>query len=478
MVVGYVLLVASALLATTVVVRQVLHQRLDREIDLELAQEVEELRALSGGTDPATGEPFADDAEAILTTFLSRSIPFDGEAFFTLVDGVPRAYSPRDVPAQLLDDDDLVARWATITEPLRLDVATAAGEARTLAVPLVVGDDTTPAGTFVVAWFPADELAAIDGAIRVIALVAAGALVVTTALGWWLAGRVLRPVHELTATAQRITDTDLAARIPVEGDDELAHLGQTFNAMLDRLEAGFGSQRAFLNDVAHELRTPITIARGHLELLGDDPAERAEAIALVTDELDRMARYVDDLLVLAKAEQPRFLAARPIDVGELALDWLTRVEALADRRWRLDAVPEPGAAICEADPDRLTQAVLNLVGNAVEHTGPDDEIGIGVDVVDGWCRIRVRDTGPGVDPAVRHRIFERAARAPGSRAARPEGSGLGLAIVAAIAHAHEGRAEVADTPGGGATFTLALPTVRATADRAAPGRPTPVEETA
>lgn len=457
-VVGYLLLLATALGTSTIVVDRLLHDRLDREIELELAQETEELRALAGGVDPFTGEPFGDDAEAILTTFLQRSIPFDGEAFFALVDGVPRAYSPNDVPAQLLDDPALVERWGSITEPLRVDLSTDAGEARTLAVPLLVGDDDDrPAGTFVIAWFTERDVEAIDNTVRVILAVAATALVVTTALGWWLAGRVLRPVQEVTDTAQRITEADLSRRIPVEGDDELARLGTTFNAMLDRLESGFATQRQFLNDVAHELRTPITIARGHLELLGDDPVERAETVAVVTDELDRMSRYVHDLLVLAKAEQPDFLAARPVDVGELALDWLGRAEALGDRAWRLDAAPDPGTAVCTADPDRLTQAVLALATNAVQHTGPGDEIGIGVDVADGWCHVRVRDTGPGVAPDQRRRIFERAARAPGSRADRPEGTGLGLAIVSAIAQAHGGHAEVVDTPGGGATFVLRLP---------------------
>jgi signal transduction histidine kinase len=324
----------------------------------------------------------------------------------------------------------------------------------------VVGDADRPAGTFVVAWFTERDTDAIANTTRVILAVAGTALLVTTALGWWLAGRVLRPVQEVTDTARRITDADLSRRIPVQGDDELAHLGTTFNAMLDRLESGFANQRRFLNDVAHELRTPITIARGHLELLGDDPAERAETVGVVTEELDRMSRYVDDLLVLAKAEQPDFLATRPVDVGELALDWRARVEALGERTWRLDAAPEPGAVICTADPDRLTQAVLALTTNAVQHTGAGDEIGIGVDGggPDGGCRIWVRDTGPGVAHDQREHIFERAARAPGSRDDRPEGTGLGLAIVAAIAHAHGGRARVVATPGGGATFVLHLPT--------------------
>ena len=111
----------------------------------------------------------------------------------------------------------------------------------------------------------------------------------------------------LADTARSISETDLTRRIPVSGRDEIAELARTFNAMLDRLEAAFATQRAFVSDASHELRTPITIVRGHLELLGDDPQERRETIALVTDELDRMSRFVDDLLLLAKAERDDFL---------------------------------------------------------------------------------------------------------------------------------------------------------------------------
>jgi len=487
-VVGYVLLVAAALGATTLVVRQVLLNRLDAEIERELAQEVDELRLLVGGRDPETGEPFGADTAAVFDTFLSRNVPLDREAFFTIVDGRPHAYSPLDVPVQLLDDADRVARWAALTEPLREDLDTAAGEARVVAMPLL--RDGAAAGTFVVAAFPDQDQREIDQALLVIARVGGIALVITTVLAWALAGRVLQPVGELTATARRITDTDLAVRIPVTTDDELGRLGSTFNAMLDRLEAGFAGQRAFLNDVAHELRTPITIVRGHLEVMGDDPADRVETVELVTDELDRMSRYVSDLLVLAKAEQPDFLAPDPVDLGELGEDLLTRARALGDRRWVLDAAPRPGREWAELDAERITQAVLNLAGNAVEHTDAGDEIGIGVTVArtagsapddadaprHPWrrwwpghtrstaprrahaeARIHVRDTGPGIDPEIRATLFERSARAATSRARRPEGTGLGLSIVAAIAEAHGGTVAIESTPGHGATFTIVVP---------------------
>jgi two-component system OmpR family sensor kinase len=453
-VVASVVLLAAALLTSTLVVRQVLYAQLDREIEDELAQEIEEVRALTSGNDPRTGMPFGADVAAVFETFLSRSVPARDEAFFTVLDGRPHL-STAAPPAQLLDDPALVAKWAAAAEPTREDVSSSAGEARTLAVPLRLEGAT--AGTFVVAIFPADRRDDIAEAVLVITVVGGIVLVISSFIAWSLAGRVLRPVAELTATARRITDTDLTARIPQTGDDELARLGGTFNDMLDRLEDAFGSQRAFLSDVAHELRTPITIVRGHLELLGDDPAEREETVSLVTDELDRMARYVDDLLLLAKAEQPDFLRPEAVDAGELALDLAARVRGLGERVWTLSACPDVGDCQIVADPARLSQAVANLAANAVQHTADGDEIHLSVRCRPDAVEFEVRDRGPGVDESVLATVFDRHRRGERSRERRPEGSGLGLAIVSAIAHAHGGLVSVASRPGEGAAFTISVP---------------------
>jgi signal transduction histidine kinase len=138
-------------------------------------------------------------------------------------------------------------------------------------------------------------------------------LLVGSVLAWLLADRVLRPVKTVTESARSISGGDLSRRIPVSGHDEIGLLAQTFNDMLARLETAFETQQRFVNDAGHELRTPITIVRGHLELLEDDPEDRQATLALVMDELDRMARIVNDLLILAKWEQPDFLCSfRPV----------------------------------------------------------------------------------------------------------------------------------------------------------------------
>ena len=197
--------------------------------------------------------------------------------------------------------------------------------------------------------------------------------------------------------------------------------------------------------------------RGHVETLGDSPEERAEAIAVIQDELDRMSRYVSDLLVLAKAEQPDFLAPEAVDLGELTRDVLVRVRALGARAWVLDGAPDVGEELVVADPERLGQAVLNLAANAVQHTGEGNEIGVGAEISGSTVRLWVRDTGPGVDPAVAATLFDRYARGATSRTRRPEGAGIGLSIVDAIARAHRGSVSVSTTSGDGATFAISIP---------------------
>ncbi len=185
--------------------------------------------------------------------------------------------------------------------------------------------------------------------------------------------------------------------------------------MLDRLESAFAAQRQFLDDAGHELRTPITIVRGHLELMGDDPAEREETMALVMDELDRMARIVNDVMVLARSERPDFLNYEAVDVAALTQEVAAKAQALAPRRW---SVERAGRGVIVADRQRLTQALVQLAQNAVQHTGEGDAIILASSVADGRARFTVRDTGPGVPVQERERVFERFARGSGERRAR------------------------------------------------------------
>jgi signal transduction histidine kinase len=187
--------------------------------------------------------------------------------------------------------------------------------------------------------------------------------------------------------------------------------------------------------------------------LGDDPEERRETVALVTDELDRMSRFVDDLLLLAKAEREDFLRVGPVELGALTDELLEKAQALGTRHWQLES---RGEARLLADRQRLTQAIMGLAQNAVQHTADDDPVWIGSSVDGTEAALWVRDGGRGIPRRDQARIFERFARASGSRR-RSEGAGLGLSIVRAIAEAHGGRVELASRPGAGATFTVMIP---------------------
>jgi signal transduction histidine kinase len=451
-------LLAAATVASLLVQRTVLLRRLDNQVAASLEQERQELERLAAGRNPETGAPFDGDVAAIFDTFLSRNVPAAGEVYLTYVAGELHLTTPPPAGVRLDEVPERPARWAALTTTDRGRLDSAAGPVEYLAVPLRSGGQT--AGVFVVGNFLQDERDQILDRLRTEALVDLGVLVVAVGAAWVIAGRLLRPVRHLTDTARSITETDLSRRIPVDGDDEIAELTVTFNAMLDRLEGAFTAQRAFVDDAGHELRTPITIVRGHLELMGDSPEEHRETVALVTDELDRMARIVDDLLVLAKAEQPDFLRVGPILVAELTADLLTKARALGDRDWRLDTSAY-GEVV--GDEQRLTQAVLNLARNAVEHTAPGAEIGIGSERRGDDVAIWVRDNGTGIDERDRGRIFDRFARGRGD-GRRSDGAGLGLAIVDAITRAHGGRIDLDSTPGIGATFTIVLPARHAPAD--------------
>jgi signal transduction histidine kinase len=256
----------------------------------------------------------------------------------------------------------------------------------------------------------------------------------------------------VTRAAQSISESDLSTRIEVAGQDEISRLATTFNDMLDRLQTSFTAQRAFINDAGHELRTPIQILTGHLEVLEDDPEERRKTVALLLDELDRMARMVNDLLVLAKSEQPDFLKLETVQVATLTDELASKMRTLGERAWRIDGV---GQGVIVADRQRLTQAMMQLAQNAVQHTPDGAELALGSKVNAASTRFWIRDTGPGIAPEYHERIFARFSRGDGT--SRFDGAGLGLAIVRAIVQAHGGRVFLESRLGHGSTFTIEVP---------------------
>jgi signal transduction histidine kinase len=451
MLVGYVGLLAILVVASVLVARQVLLIRVEQDIDHELAQEVREVRVLAGesGRDPETGRPF-ESLGRIFAVFLRRNIPARNEAVITFVNGEVFMRSSRLAapPYRLHEDEELIARWASARQTDRGEISTPGGRVMYWAEPLRHGGEV---GTFVVAIFRDREEEALNDAIAALAVVGFVFLLAGSVLAWRLAGSVLRPVKAVTTTARSISETSLERRISAQGSDEIAQLAETFNEMLDRLQQAFATQRRFLDDAGHELRTPLTIVSGHLELLEEDPVARERTLKLVLDELERMGRMVGDLLLLARSDQPRFLRLDLVDVAALTDELHAKASALGSRDWRIDAA---GRRMIVGDRQRLTQAVMQLARNAVQHTDEGAEIAIGSAASPVEARFWVRDTGEGVPAEHRERIFERF-----ERGANPsvEGAGLGLAIVSAIARAHGGRVEL-ESSEEGATFTIVVPT--------------------
>jgi two-component system OmpR family sensor kinase len=447
---SYLVLLLFSTIVSVVALREVLLARAGERVDDALVQETEEFRRLAAlGRDPRTGEPFGNDVRAIFDVFLSRNVPGEREAFYTYVDGDlhDTRFAPGLRELRVAEIDALALSTTVQRGEAELD----GNRFRYLVAPVETGG--RGGGVFAVAIDLSGELDEVNDALQIATGVSIGVLILASLLAWAVAGRVLAPLRLLRDTARSIGESDLSGRIPVEGDDELAGLARTFNEMLDRLEQAFASQKAFISDAGHELRTPITIIRGHLDVMGDDPDERRETLELVADELDRMGRLVNDLLLLARANRPDFLEPQTIDLDDLTRELFTKASALAERDWRLAAVAS-GRIV--ADRQRLTQALMNLSQNAVAHTHQGDAVELGSALAGGSVRLWVRDTGPGVPEHEQARIFERFVRLNGSHAG--EGAGLGLAITRAVAEAHGGRVELDSRPGAGARFTVIIPT--------------------
>src|SRR5690606_17848029 len=282
-------------------------RQVDRDIQGALERTYAELVTLAEtGVDPETGESFQETGR-LLYTMMSREVPapYEGMVAFARDD---LRYRTQDIGVPLAQDPefvDAVADTWTADGVVFDTIRTAQREYRYAGIPVQVGDSTP--GSIVLAFDRGALRSAVGDTFRTYAIVAVASLALLAVVAWVLSGRLLRPLRTLRETAGQISDTDLSRRIPVDGDDDLSELARTFNDMLDRLDTAFRSQRRLLDDAGHELRTPITIVRGHLELMDPaDPQDAADTRELALRELDRMHRLADDLVLLAKSEAPDF----------------------------------------------------------------------------------------------------------------------------------------------------------------------------
>src|SRR5699024_5787530 len=447
-IVGWMLLTVTSALAGSILAEwQVVTIRADDMASDRIASAAENFREFTASTDAQD----IGTVNGVLTRFLQTVTPYRSETMFTIVDDAPHRRLPGHVSLRFDTDSQFVAEAGAVTEPIHKTLRdTEAGTVQYAVIPVnVAGDDST--GQLVIVVFE-DELAApFFEAVWLFVIVAVGALLLATVVSWLVAGRVLAPIRLVRATADQISETDLTRRIAVEGKDDVADLAQTFNHMLDRLENAFSSQRRFIDDAGHELRTPITVVRGHLELMSDDPEDRQHTIELVTDELARMSRIVEELLLLARAEQPDFIHKESVNLTDLTVDVYDHARMLGTRHWEIEHVAESTVL---ADEQRLTQALMQLATNAVTHTTEGDRIAIGSQVDDGRVRLWVADQGAGIAEKDRRIIFERFQR--GERR-RGDGAGLGLAIVRSIAEGHGGTVSVDSELGVGSRFIIEFP---------------------
>jgi signal transduction histidine kinase len=291
------------------------------------------------------------------------------------------------------------------------------------------------------------------------ALVAGIAIVVIALVGWFVAGRLLSPIRRLRAAASRITAGDLTERIPVNGTDDVSELTVTVNDMLGRLEGAMTSQRQLLDDIRHELKTPITIVRGHLEVLDIENVSDVEATrALAIDELDRMARLVDDIDSLTESQSA--MSFTHVEVADFTREVFAKASVIAGHDWVLVETADGAVSI---DHGRITQALLQLADNAAKYSAHDTTIEMGSTIVGPSVEFWIADNGPGIAPAAVDRIFERFGRVDTGRGIR--GSGLGLPIVKAIALAHGGTVSLSSSSAG-SRFGIVVP--RLDAERTEP----------
>ena len=308
-------------------------------------------------------------------------------------------------------------------------------------------------------------LAHLDAAVRdfgrLMMLMAVVGCALTFLAGWLIAGRALRPVTTLTNTARSIAQSRVfSQRVDVgAGDDELGRLAMTFNEMLVSLEQAYRAQQRFVSDASHELRAPITVIQGNLELLqrhaSMPAADREQAVTEAHAETTRLARIVTDLLVLARADAGVPIRRAPVELDPLLMEVVGESRHLVrGHRLNIEAI-EP--VIVEGDADRLKQLLLILIDNAIKYTPAGGPIDIALRRRRGFVEFRIRDAGIGIAKEELLRVFERFYRADPARRRDPGGTGLGLSIARWIAMQHGGSIELVSTEGEGTTATVELP---------------------
>lgn len=425
-------------------------------VDEQLLHAVPELKSIAAGTTSTIPPTTVDE---VLRAAMQQLIPAPDQSVLGFINDEPALVPAAGLPFRIDDDPDLVERLVSEAHPTNVVTGTAKsplGTLRYLIVPVSVAGDTDT-GLYVAAYDLDAVLNSVAQSFQTYIVVALIALALVGLVAWFVSGRLLRPIRLLREAAAANTAADLSERIPVRGRDDLSELTETINDMFARLESAFTSQRRLINDVGHELKTPLTIIRGHLELLEIGNTTDVETTrVLAIDEVDRMSNLVSEISLLAESETPNFTQTADVDIATLTTTVAAKAYALdLAREWRV----ESGAhGLATMDARRITQAWLQLAQNAAKYSSPGTPIVIASELTrsrsGSWIHFSVRDAGPGIPKDAQERIFERFGRLESSRGT--EGSGLGLAIASAIASAHGGAVLLTSSPEG-STFTIRIP---------------------
>ncbi len=428
---------------------RVITGRLERALNVELADEVTEYRSAAASRPP-------DESLATFSRAYLESHPPGRNLLLVLgTRAAPALTSPR---SAFLTGAAPVRRWIAHPpgEATLVTYATASGTYRMLGAPVHLD------GRHVVTFVAAADLTSLNPdrneQLAIAALEGLGALVAAVAGGYYLLRRVLRTVNRVTEAAREARGGDFAHRLSYGGpDDEVGRLARTMDDMLAQLDASFTAHRQLLANVSHQLRTPLTVALGHLEVLARaesaGAAEQSETVALVIDELAQMSLMVQRVLLLGQALEPDFLLEEEVELPALLEEVFDAARVMAPRKWSLGPVPDLQVRV---DRSKLRGALLNIVDNAVKATSETDAIALtatlGTDLV-----LEVADTGRGIPAAEQAAVFDRFRRSPTSRYT---GSGLGLAIAKAVAEGHHGEIALSSAPGRGTTVRIVLPAGR------------------
>jgi len=452
---GLVLLLAMSVVL--LIVGNTFLSRSLNQVDRELADDTREFSTAANARPPTQG------LDTFASQYLARQPLEAGTFLLVQLSGHGAAGTQG---STVVEENAQIDQWLSHppTRTASSQVTVGSSEFRLLATPLLING--RPSGVLVAG----RNLSGMMAEFRNVLLLTgaeAGAALLAAMLGTYiLLRRVLGIVAKVTETAARISREGPGHRLQERPTlDEIGRLVGTFNEMLARIEAAFESQRRLLADVSHQIRTPLTVIRGHLEVARrggfSDRAETRETVDLVLDELGHATALVDRLLLLGHALEPDFIQAVPVDLRSFLGDIDTAARALAPRHWQLGAVPD---VVIFVDRDKLWGALLNLVDNAVKATKPGDTIRVEAELGRALT-IAIVDTGRGISAALQQRIFERFQRGD-----RPDqrGSGLGLAIVKAVAEAHGGSVDIQSAPGTGCTVRLVLPRSRIVISQAQP----------